>query len=98
LTAARIPAVAAVLANLAWGVACVAARIPTQGHPPLSDYVAAAAVPLAWILAALGLASAAFARSDTNERRRRLAIAANVVAILAAGAVWLCWPMLRATS
>jgi len=95
MTHSRLPVIAAVLSGLACLVAFVAS-LPTTGHPRLADYVTPVAVPAAWVIAIIGLASAAFSRRSASRRRYLLEVASNVAAILAGGVVWFVWPFLRA--
>lgn len=92
----RIALTAAALALLACLAAVVAAFLPTRGHPPLSDYVAAIAVPIAWIFALLGLSSAIVSRRSVEKSRYLLALAGNIAAIAAGCGIWFLWPLLRA--
>jgi len=95
LTHSRLPIIAALLSGLACLVAFVAS-LPTSGHPRLSDYVTPIAVPAAWVIAIIGLASAVSSRRSASKRRYLLEVASNVATIVAGCVVWFVWPFLRA--
>lgn len=85
-----------VLAALAF-TAClitvlVARLMPGGGHPPLSFYVGAFAIPLAWFLSLLGIALAFASRRSVPAPRYRLALGGNLVIIVLGGLIWLFWP------
>jgi hypothetical protein len=92
----RLSLAAAGLAILACLAAVLAAFLPASGHPPLSDYVGAIAVPIAWILALFGVGSAIASRRHAERGHYVLALGANIVALVAGAAIWLLWPLLRA--
>src|SRR5690606_10759098 len=88
--------IAAALAVAACSIAGVAAFLPARGHPPLYGYVVAIAMPVAWVIALFGLASAIAARHSADRRSYLLALACNLAALAAGGAIWLLWPFVRA--
>jgi len=87
--------VSAGLAVFACLAAVFAAFLPEGGHPPLSDYVAAIAIPIAWLFAVAGVAFAVSSRHSVSRPRYRLALVANIGAVLAGIAIWFVWPLLR---
>jgi hypothetical protein len=68
------------------------ARLVPGGHPPLSFYVGAFAIPVAWLLALAGIALAIGSGRSVPGHRYRLALAANVAVIVLGGLIWLFWP------
>lgn len=92
----RVSLIAAGLAILACLAALLAAFLPSSGHPPLSDYVAVIAVPIAWVLALFGIGLAVVSRRTVDRGRYRLALAGNIAALVAGSAIWVLWPLLRA--
>ncbi|MDX1389490.1 MAG: hypothetical protein R3344_09895 [Acidobacteriota bacterium] len=92
----RLSLTAAGLAILACLTAVVAAFLPPRGHPPLSDYIGAIAVPVAWVLAIIGLGSAIASRRSVDRGRYLLALTANIAALASGCAVWFLWSFLRA--
>jgi len=96
MSSSRRSFTAAGLAILACLAAIAATFLPPRGHPPLSDYIGAFAVPIAWLVALFGIASAIACRRSVDRRRTVLALAGNVAAIVLGAAIWLLWPLLRA--
>jgi hypothetical protein len=58
------------------------------GHPPPSAYVGSIAVPLAWLLALCGISLAVVSRHSIPRRRFVMALAGNLVALLAGFGLW----------
>ena len=87
---------AAALALLACLAAVAAARFFPGGHPPLSHYVGAIAVPVAWMLGLTGLAAAMVSRRSVTRVRFLLALAGNLGALVAGVGIWCLWPFIHA--
>jgi hypothetical protein len=85
---------AAALALATCAAVVVVARVLPGGHPPLSHYVGAIGVPLAWLLALLGLASAVASRASVSRSRYVLTLAGNLTALAGGIGIWLFWPFI----
>ena len=70
----------------------VARLMPDGGHPPLSFYVGAFAIPLAWLFSLLGIALAIASRRSVPVPRYRLALGGNLLIIVLGGLIWVFWP------
>jgi len=86
---------AAGLAILACLAAIAAAFLPARGHPPLSDYVGAIAVLVAWVLSLFGVTFAVVSRRSVDKARYMLALAGNIAALVVSSAIWFLWSLLR---
>lgn len=94
--ASRISLASAALALLTCVATVLVALFLPGGHPPLSHYVGAIAVPFAWLLALLGLTAAIVSRRSVLPSRYLLALACNLAALVAGLGIWFFWPFLAA--
>jgi hypothetical protein len=86
----------AAFALLACGATVLVALFLPGGHPPLSFYVGAITVPLVWLLALVGLASAIASRRSVPRSHYVLVLAGNLVAIAGGIGIWVLWPLIAA--
>lgn len=88
ILASRIPFATGALALFAFLATAFVALFFPGGHPPLSAYVGAIAVPVAWLLALVGLGLGMASRRIVPRKRFVLGLVCNISALLGGFGLW----------